>query len=129
MPDTSLGSGAVSVTAVLTLCGPCPRPVLDDLAVRVTALLVAGVGELVIDLSAVTLADTQLLRAVARIRRVIEERGASVSLLGDDRGRGGARAARRPPDLSVAASPTGEAHPGPRVGVGPGPTAPGADAR
>lgn len=131
-PDASLGSGTLSLAAVLTLRGPCPGPVLDDLAGRVTALLAAGMGELVIDLSAVTDADAGLLRAVDSIRRVIEERGGSVSLLGDGAGRGGFRPARghphpSRPDLSVVASPAGGAHPGSGVGAGRGPmvTGPG----
>jgi len=96
-PDASLGSGSMSLAAVLTLRGPCPRPVLDDLADRVTALLAAGMVELVIDLSAVTHAHPQLRRAVDRIRRLIEERGGSVSLLADDAAlRSGRRPLERP---------------------------------
>jgi hypothetical protein len=124
--EASLGSGAVSVAAVLSLRGPCPRPVLDDLPGRVTALLAAGIQELVIDLSRVTDPDTRVLRAVGRIRRVIEERGGSVSLLGDGAGRAAARPTHHPhrsPALSVAAPPAEEARPG--SGAGPGPTVAG----
>ena len=133
-PDASLGSGAGSVAAVLTLRGRCPRPVLDDLAGRVSALLAAGMGELVIDLSAVTEADPGLLRAVDRLRRVVEDRGGSVSLLGEDPGRGGAHPARphprrSVPDLSVSVPPATEARPGSGIGVGLDPIATGPGAR
>ena len=130
----AFGSGAMSVAAVLTLRGPCPRPVLDDLAGRVSALLAAGIGELVIDLSAVTDVDTRLLGAVDRISRVIEERGGSVSVRGDGRGHGEARPARRHPyrsvpDPPVPVPPAEDARPGSRVGAGPGPTVTGSGAR
>lgn len=81
-PNSSPGSGAVVVAAVLTLRGPCPSPVLDDLAARVGALLAAGVRELMLDLSAVTGAEPELLRAVGGLGQVVAEAGGSLALTG-----------------------------------------------
>jgi ABC-type transporter Mla MlaB component len=83
VPEVSLGSEAVSAAAVLTVSGPCPRPVLVDLAARVAALLATGVLELVLDLSAVTDADTRLLRALDAIHRRVDDAGGSLALTGE----------------------------------------------
>jgi hypothetical protein len=75
------GSPSVSITAVITLRGPCQRPLLDELRARATTLLAAGVAELVVDLSAATAADPRLLRALSDLQRRAERHHASLILI------------------------------------------------
>jgi hypothetical protein len=79
---TTLASPPVSVAAVLTVRGPCPGSVLDDLHERVAALLGAGVGEFFLDLSEVTAAHPRLLRAIDDLHHGIDEAGGELTLAG-----------------------------------------------
>lgn len=79
----TLASPPVSVAAVLTVRGPCPGSVLDDLHERVAALLGAGVGEIVLDLSEVTAPRPRLLRAIDGLHHRIAEAGGELTLAGE----------------------------------------------
>jgi hypothetical protein len=78
----SPGAAPVSISATLTLSGWCTAPVLDALRGQAEALLAAGVGALVVDLSAVTAPDPRLLRALSDLGPDIERHRATLTLIG-----------------------------------------------
>ncbi|MDQ1532214.1 MAG: hypothetical protein QOE37_2375, partial [Microbacteriaceae bacterium] len=91
--DRPLRAAEVSTAAMVTVRGRCTRRVLEELTARVTALLEAGVRELVLDLSTVTDAGPRLPRAVRRLHQTISEHGGALTL------------APAPPAASVGPAP------------------------
>ena len=78
----STAAAPVSISATVTISGPCTRPVLDALRDHISALLVAGAQELVVDLSEVTGPNLRLLRTLSRIQRRVEHHHAGLTLTG-----------------------------------------------